>query len=119
MSRILVGTTSWTEKTLVESRRFYPSEVHTAADRLRFYASQFPVVEVGSSYCGLPSSRNAGLWAARTRDGLVFDVKAFRLLTQHQTPPDALPKDIRESLAPMGKKNLYYKDMPAEVLDEL
>ncbi len=49
----------------------------------------------------------------------MFDVKAFRLLTQHQTPPDALPKDIRESLAPTAKKNLYYKDMPAEVLDDL
>ena len=95
MSRILVGTTSWTEKTLVESRRFYPSDVHTAEARLRFYASQFPVVEVDSSYYGLPSSRNAGLWAERTPDGFVFDVKAFRLLTQHQTPPDALPKDIR------------------------
>jgi uncharacterized protein YecE (DUF72 family) len=119
MSRILVGTTSWTEKTLVESGRFYPPDVHTAEERLRFYASRFPVVEVDSSYYGLPSSRNAGLWAERTPDGFVFDVKAFRLLTQHQTPPDALPKDIREGLAPTTKKNLYYKDMPAEVLDEL
>jgi uncharacterized protein YecE (DUF72 family) len=50
MSRILVGTTSWTEKTLVESGRFYPPDVHTAEERLRFYASQFPVVEVDSSY---------------------------------------------------------------------
>jgi hypothetical protein len=49
----------------------------------------------------------------------VFDVKAFRLFTQHQTPPDALPKDVREGLAPREKKNLYYKDMPAAVLDEL
>jgi uncharacterized protein YecE (DUF72 family) len=81
MSRILVGTTSWTEKTLVESGRFYPSEVHTAEARLRFYASRFPVVEVDSSYYGLPSSRNASLWAERTPDGFVFDVKAFRLFT--------------------------------------
>jgi uncharacterized protein YecE (DUF72 family) len=119
MSRILVGTTSWTEKTLVESGRFYPPAVHTAEERLRFYAGRFPVVEVDSSYYGLPSSRNAGLWAERTPDGFVFDVKAFRLLTQHQTPPDALPTDIREGLEPTTKKNLYYKDMPAEVLDEL
>jgi uncharacterized protein YecE (DUF72 family) len=119
MSRILVGTTSWTEKTLVESGRFYPTDVHTAEARLRFYASRFPVVELDSSYYGLPSTRNASLWAERTPDGFVFDVKAFRLFTQHQTPPDALPKDIREGLAPTAKKNLYYKDMPAEVLDEL
>jgi uncharacterized protein YecE (DUF72 family) len=119
MSRILVGTTSWTEKTLVGSGRFYPPDVHTAEERLRFYATRFPVVEVDSSYYGLPSSRNASLWAERTPDGFVFDVKAFRLFTQHQTPPDALPKDIREGLAPAEKKNLYYKDMPAVVLDEL
>jgi uncharacterized protein YecE (DUF72 family) len=119
MSGILVGTTSWTEKTLVESGRFYPPDIHTAEARLRFYASQFPVVEVDSSYYGLPSSRNASLWAERTPDGFVFDIKAHRLFTQHQTPPDALPKDIRERLAPVAKKNLYYKDMPAEVLDEL
>ncbi len=49
MARILVGTTSWTEKTLVESGRFYPVRVHTAKDRVRFYASRFPVVEVDSS----------------------------------------------------------------------
>jgi uncharacterized protein YecE (DUF72 family) len=119
MSRILVGTTSWTEKTLVESGRFYPPDVHTAEARLRFYASRFPVVEADSSYYGLPTSRNAGLWVERTPDGFVFDVKAFRLFTQHQTPQDALPKDIREGLTMSTKKNLYYKDMPAEVLDEL
>jgi len=119
MSRILVGTTSWTEKTLVESGRFYPPDTHTAEVRLRYYSAQFPVVEVDRSYYGLPTSRNAGLWVERTPDGFVFDVKAFRLFTQHQTPPDALPKDIREGLTMSTKKNLYYKDMPAEVLDEL
>lgn len=119
MSRILVGTTSWTEKTLVESGRFYPAEARSAEARLRYYASRFPVVEVDSTYYGLPSSRNASLWAARTPEEFVFDVKAFRLFTQHQTPPAALPREIRDSLAPRGSKNLYYKDLPAELLDEL
>ena len=47
---LVVGTRSWTEKTLVESGRFYPPDVHTAEAPLRFYASEFPVVEVDSSY---------------------------------------------------------------------
>lgn len=119
MSRILVGTTSWTEKTLLESGRFYPCEANSAEARLRYYASRFPVVEVDSAYYGLPSARNAGLWADRTPEGFVFDVKAFRLFTQHQTPPEALPKEIRAGLAPAGKENLYYRDLPAELLDEL
>lgn len=119
MSRILVGTTSWTEQTLVASGRFYPPEVRTAEERLRYYATRFTVVEVDSTYYGLPSARNARLWAERASAGFVFDVKAFRLFTQHQTPPDALPKDIRAGLALPARKNLYAKDLPPEILDEL
>jgi len=119
MGDILVGITSWTEKTLIESGLFYPPDVKTPEDRLRFYAGQFPVVEVDSSYYALPSARNALLWAERTPAAFVFDVKAFRLLTQHQTPPGALPKDIRTSLGPVAKANLYQQDLPAELLDEV
>jgi uncharacterized protein YecE (DUF72 family) len=119
MGEILVGITSWTEKTLVESGLFYPPDVKTPEDRLRFYAGQFPVVEVDSSYYALPSARNAVLWAERTPAGFVFDVKAFRLLTQHQTPPSALPKDIRDAIGPVAKANLYRKDLPPELLDEV
>jgi uncharacterized protein YecE (DUF72 family) len=119
MSRILVGTTSWREKTLVESGHFYPPDVHTAEGRLRYYATRFPVVEVDSSYYGLPSARNGNLWVERTPEGFVFDVKAFRPFTQHQTPPDALPKEIRDRLTPIATKNFYDKDMPPDILDEL
>jgi uncharacterized protein YecE (DUF72 family) len=114
---ILVGITSWTEKTLVDSGRFYPPEVKTPEDRLRFYAGQFPVVEVDSSYYALPSARNAQLWAERTPRDFVFDIKAFRLLTQHQTPPSALPKDIRDALPGTEKANLYLKDLPQELAE--
>jgi uncharacterized protein YecE (DUF72 family) len=50
MTNILVGTTSWTEKTLLDSKRFYPSNATTSAARLRYYATQFRIVEVDSSY---------------------------------------------------------------------
>jgi uncharacterized protein YecE (DUF72 family) len=52
MTNILVGTTSWTEKTLLDSKRFYPSNATTSAARLRYYATQFRIVEVDSSYYG-------------------------------------------------------------------
>jgi uncharacterized protein YecE (DUF72 family) len=119
MADILVGITSWTEKTLVESGLFYPPDVKTPEARLRFYAGQFPVVEVDSSYYALPTARNAQLWAERTPAGFIFDIKAFRLLTQHQTPPSALPKDIREAVGPPGKANLYLADLASELLDEI
>jgi uncharacterized protein YecE (DUF72 family) len=119
MSRILIGTASWTDKSLIDSGLFYPPAIKRADERLRYYASQFPLVEVDSTYYALPSARNAGLWADRTPEGFLFDVKAFRLFTQHQTPPSALPKDIREAMGAIEKKNVYYRDLPEELLDEL
>lgn len=120
-ARILTGTCSWADKTLVECSRFYPRTLKSAEDRLRFYANEFPLVEVDSSYYGLPSERNAALWVERTPAEFTFDVKAFRLMTQHPTPPSALPKDLRESLpaALQRKKNLYLKDLPDDAVDEV
>ncbi len=118
-ARILVGTCSWADKSLVDSGRFYPAKLKTAEERLRFYADQFPLVEVDSSYYGLPSERNSALWVERTPSHFTFDVKAFRLLTRHPTPPRSLPKDLRESLpgALAEKANLYPKDLPQTVTD--
>ncbi len=119
MGDTLVGTASWTDKALIASGRFYPPEVKTPEERLRFYARQFPVVEVDSSYYALPTAHNASLWVERTSSSFVFDVKAFRIFTQHQTPPQALPKDIQEALGPLEKKNFYYSDLPPELQEEL
>jgi uncharacterized protein YecE (DUF72 family) len=118
MSQILVGTASWTDKSL-DSGLFYPPAIKAADERLRYYVKQFQLVEVDSPYYAMPSARSSMLWANRTPTNFLFDVKAFRLFTQHQTPPSALPKDIREALGPTEKKNLYYRDIPAELLDEL
>jgi uncharacterized protein YecE (DUF72 family) len=85
MSTILVGTSSWTDKTLIDCGRFYPPSATTAEERLRFYASQFPIVEIDSSYYGIPSIENAQRWVERTPSGFVFNVKAYRLFTRHQT----------------------------------
>jgi uncharacterized protein YecE (DUF72 family) len=116
---IRVGTASWTDKTLIACGRFYPPGVNTPESRLRYYASQFPIVEVDSSYYGMPTPANAQLWAQRTPDDFVFNVKAFRLFTGHQTAPIVLPKDIQQSLGPQVARSFYYRDMPAEIRDEL
>jgi len=116
---IVVGTASWTDPTLIKSKRFYPPGCTSAEARLRFYASQFPIVEVDSSYYAMPSGSNSVLWADRTPDDFVFNIKAFRLFTGHQTDRAKLPKDIQAALPASEKKNLYYKDTPGEVLAEL
>lgn len=121
MGEIRVGTCSWTDPTLIQSGRFYPSTAQTAESRLRYYASQFPLVEVDSSYYALPGEKTARLWVERTPDAFLFDLKAFRLFTQHPTPFSALPRDIREALpdAAKEKANVYQRDVPADLLGEL
>ena len=121
MAKIRVGTCSWTDPTLIESRRFYPDSACSAEARLQYYASQFNVVEVDSSYYAMPNERNSYLWAGRTPEDFVFDFKAFRLFTQHPTPVTALPKSIRDALPPelQQKGNLYYRELPTELVDEL
>jgi uncharacterized protein YecE (DUF72 family) len=48
-----------------------------------------------------------------------MNVKAFRLFTGHQTSPTVLHKDIRAALPGSARSNLYYRDLPAEIVDEL
>jgi len=119
--RIRVGTASWTDPSLIKSGRFYPKGCNSPAERLKFYASQFPIVEVDSSYYAMPSSTNAQKWVERTPDDFVFNIKAFRLFTGHHTDRRALPRDVGDALASHfeTKKNIYYKDTPAEIRDVL
>jgi uncharacterized protein YecE (DUF72 family) len=89
MGQILVGTASWTDKTLL--------------------------VEVDSSYYALPAAQTAATWAERTPAGFTFNVKAFSLFTQHPTPVKALPADLREAAGKVGKDRVYLKDVDPEV----
>ncbi len=114
MGQIRVGTAGWTDKTLIDSG-WYPPEADNPERRLRFYASQFPLVEVDSSYYALPAEQTATTWAERTPGGFTFDIKAFSLFTQHPTPVKALPVDLREAAAKSGKDRVYLKDVDPEV----
>ncbi len=117
---IRVGTCSWTDPTLTGTDLFYPSPQMTAEERLGYYAENFPIVEVDATYYAPPSERVAGLWVERTPPDFVFDIKAFRLLTQHPTPPKSLWKGFREKL-PDGlveKRNIYMRDLPRDLQAE-
>ncbi|MBP2703587.1 DUF72 domain-containing protein [Microbispora sp. RL4-1S] len=116
MGRILVGTASWTDRTLLASG-WYPPDVTTPEERLRHYAARFPLVEVDATYYALPAEHTARLWAERTPAGFVFDVKAFSLLTGHPTRPAALPAELRPAGRPTG--NLYAHHMDAAVVDQV
>ncbi|TMF75533.1 MAG: DUF72 domain-containing protein, partial [Chloroflexi bacterium] len=109
----------WVDKSLIDSKLFYPLSVKTSGDRLRFYATQFSLVEVDSTYYGIPKPESAEAWAAQTPAGFTFDVKSFSLFTNHPTKPMSLPPDIREDLpADLRDKNIYLERMPEELVDE-
>jgi uncharacterized protein YecE (DUF72 family) len=112
-----VGTASWTDPTLVNSDLFYPSSVRSAEERLRFYAEQFNTVEVDSTFYALPAERNAKLWAERTPDGFVFNIKPFALMTQHPAEMSRLPKQLREMVPAEERGNRQLTRPSKEVVD--
>lgn len=114
MAEIRIGTCSWTDPTLLATD-FYPGEANTAEKRLQHYAHHFRLVEVDSTYYSMPAQRTATLWVERTPQDFTFNVKAFRLFTQHATKLEALPKDVRALIPPVEKANLYYRDVPEDV----
>jgi uncharacterized protein YecE (DUF72 family) len=117
MGQIRVGTASWTDRTLIDSG-WYPPEANTPEKRLRFYARQFPLVEVDATYYALPAEQTAAAWAARTPAGFTFNIKAFSLFTQHPTRVAALPADLRPAAEKTGKDRVYLKDVGPAVADQ-
>lgn len=116
MGEFLVGTSSWTDKTLIESG-WYPKDVKTPEQRLAFYSERFSLVEVDSTYYGLPAERNAVLWSERSPPHFTFNVKAFSMMTHHPTRAASMPKHLRDKAG--SKASVYQKDLPPAVVDEV
>jgi uncharacterized protein YecE (DUF72 family) len=121
MGNVLVGISSWTERTLIKEGNFYPPAAKTAETRLQFYAGQFPIVEVDSTYYFPPSERNAILWIERTPKDFTFNIKAYSLLTNHPTKRESLYADLRDELPKEleKKRNLYREQLPDEVVEQV
>ena len=120
-TRVLVGTAGWTDRTLTASGVFYPRGISTPEERLRFYASRFPLVEVDATYYSLPTRGMAERWLERTPESFTFDVKAHALLTGHATEIKRLPPELRDAMpgSLAGRARVYAKDLPAELRDEI
>lgn len=119
-ARVLLGTCSWTDATLVKETDWYPRKSMKAAERLAYYAARYPVVEVDSTYYFPPTPELAAGWVERTPDGFTMNVKAWSLLTGHPTFPHSLWEDLQQEVLPefRDKRNLYAKHLPAEALEE-
>jgi uncharacterized protein YecE (DUF72 family) len=118
---IRIGTASWTDPTMTARGVFYPDGADTAEERLGFYASRFPIVEVDATYYALPSRRTAELWVERTPPDFTFDIKAHALMTGQPTETRRLPKDLRAALPDelAEKPRIYAKDLTDELRDQV
>ena len=118
-NEIRIGTASWTDPTMVRGQVFYPRGVSSPEARLRYYAQQFPVVEVDSSYYSLPDRAVARLWVDRTPPDFSFHLKAHALMTGQPTEVARLPDALVDALPPAlaSRPRVYAKDLPLELLD--
>jgi uncharacterized protein YecE (DUF72 family) len=118
---VRVGTASWTDPTMTAPGVFYPPDATNAEARLRYYADQFPIVEVDATYYALPTRQMGELWLERTPPDFTFDIKAHALMTGQPSEVKRLPKEIREEvpIELADKKRIYGKDLPAELYDAI
>lgn len=100
-AEILVGTCNW-----ADHEDFYPEELQHGRrqrERLSFYTRYFPVVEVDTTFYGIPRPTVVDGWVQRTPDDFAFNVKAYRSLTGHEregrTPRPPTAEEERDFLA--------------------
>lgn len=95
--RILVGTCNW-----ADHKGFYPPTL-PPGQRLAYYARFFPIVEVDSTFYGIPKPEVARRWVELTPRDFVFNVKAYRSLTLHERedgkPREATIEEERDFMA--------------------
>lgn len=119
-SRVLFGTTSWADRSLVQSGSFYPKKTMTARDRLRFYATRFPLAEIATTYRFPPTPDLSRQWVERTPDGFTFDLRAWSLLTGAPTMPDSLWPDLQDQVRDRARdqRRLYPGHLSPEAYEE-
>lgn len=68
-NKILVGTCSWTDTTLVKETDWYPKRSMRAADRLAYYSARYPIAEADSTYYFPPGPDLTGRGPTTHRPG--------------------------------------------------
>eukprot|EP01036_Dinobryon_divergens_P022790 gene22790-31086_t len=111
MSVVIQGTCGWSDQTLLDCKRFYPFNVKSSVEKLRYYSrcGNFGCVEVDSSTYNIPTSSTVSKWVDSTPNGFKFHFKAFGFLVNGGGKASTLPNEIRSkySLNSHGNKDKY------------
>lgn len=117
-----VGTASWTDPEFIKAGWYPPGVKDDAAERLRYYAARFPMVEVNAGFYALPAIETVASWAERTPPGFRFHVKAHQVISGHPSDPRRLPPPLRglpASLDAKGRIRRPSRELRDAVIDAL
>lgn len=114
-AKLLVGVTGWGDHDI------YPSGT-PSGKKLAYYSTQFPIVELDSTYHAIAPRERMEKWANETPPSFQFVVKAYRELTGHGRKGRApyrtwgqIVEEMRESLIPLqetGKLSMVLFQFP-------
>lgn len=118
---VLCGTAGWTDKTLIQSRRFYPEGASSPTKRLQHYARHFRLVEVDATYYTLIAPETVERWVRDTPSDFRFDVKAHPVFTGHPVDLQKLPRELREAIEREhpAKRRVYPDKLGRELRTEI
>jgi uncharacterized protein YecE (DUF72 family) len=119
-SRVRVGTSSWSDRSLTQESDWFPKRTMKAADRIAYYAERFSVVEMETTYRFPPTPAITQQWADRTPDGFRFDIQAWSLFTGQPTMRQSLWEDLQREVKDERRDNprLYAAHLPQDAIDE-
>lgn len=101
---ILIGTSGFSFKDWVGP--FYP-EGTASGEFLEYYARHFPVVEVNSTYYGIPKPRVMASMERRTPSGFRFVVKLHQSMTHEPKLDAAKVREFLEAIEPLRQAGKY------------
>lgn len=118
--KVLIGAASWADRTLTRESDWYPRKTMKAAERIAYYSSRLPLVEVDNTYRFPPTPDVSRQWVERTPDGFTIDVPAWSLLCLQPALPDSLWPDMHDEVAPeaQDKPRLYANHLSDDALRE-
>ena len=101
------GLIGFTDSSLISCGRFYPSSCKNGQQRLKHYASKFPILEIDTSHYAIPSTRVIQDWINATKQFLGFQIhiKAFGMFTLKQINFGNLPFLVKEALQNTSKSS--------------